>query len=294
MVLVKTAGQQQAGMRLDDALVLLCSDMSKGEARRIIDRGGCRINGSLVRVASRTVNLGDMLEVGIMEPGRFRDLVLPAEALLYEDDELISVNKPEGIPSQRTPYQLKGTLEYWVTEYFRSKGSGESARMVHRLDRGTSGVMLFPKHRQGAARISGCLQRGELDKRYWALVVGRPDQEYWSCDAPIGKVGPGTYGVVAGGKSALTEFRVIAGGKDLCLIEARPITGRTHQIRVHLAAAGLPIVGDSTYRGISADRMMLHCVSLALVTSNRQPLSITADPGGAFSRMMQEQGMAVP
>ena len=141
MILRKMVGKEQSGSRLDDAIATLCTGVSKTEARRIIDRGGCTVNVALVRVASRSVKTGDVIEIGVMETGRFQELQLPPEALLYEDGELIAVNKPAGINSQRTPYQLKGTLEYWVSEYFKAGGLSESARVVHRLDRGTSGAI---------------------------------------------------------------------------------------------------------------------------------------------------------
>ena len=209
MIVRKTVGKEQNNARLDDAIAALCAGVSKTEARRIIDRGGCTVNVALVRVASRGVKAGDVIEIGIMETGRFEELHLPPEALLYEDAELIAVNKPVGINSQRTPYQLKGTLEYWVSEYFKRQGSNEPARVVHRLDRGTSGAMLFPKNRPAAARFSKLFQDGLIEKRYLALVSGRPDQVRWVVDAPIGKVASARYGVAEGGKASVTEFRFI-------------------------------------------------------------------------------------
>ena len=103
MILRKTVGKEQDNLRLDDAIATLNAGISKSEARRIIDRGGCTVNVALVRVASRSVKAGDVIEIGVMEAGRFQDLRLPPEALLYEDAELIAVNKPAGINSQRTP-----------------------------------------------------------------------------------------------------------------------------------------------------------------------------------------------
>jgi RluA family pseudouridine synthase len=283
MILRKTVGKDQNGLRLDDAIASLCAGVSKSEARRIIDRGGCTVNVALVRVASRSVKTADVIELGVMETGRFQELALPPEALLYEDAELIAVNKPAGINSQRTPYQLKGTLEYWVTEYFKAQGNSEPARVVHRLDRGTSGAMLFPKNRQGAARLSKQFQDGLVDKLYLALVSGRPDQEAWRVDAPIGKVASARYGVVEGGKAAVTEFRTVASSGDLSLVEARPLTGRTHQIRVHLASVGLPILGDTTYGGGTAGRMMLHCSAMTFQNSKMVEVRVTAPLDGEFA-----------
>ncbi len=276
MIIRKTIGNEQSGLRLDDAIAHLCDGVSKSEARRIIDRGGCTVNVALVRVASRSVKTGDIVEIGVMEAGRFAELVLPPEALLYEDAELIAVNKPAGINSQRTPYQLKGTLEFWVTEYFKSLGSAEPARVVHRLDRGTSGAMLFPKQKQAAAWLSSRFQDGLVDKLYLALVSNSPSQERWTVDAPIGKVASARYGIVQGGKSAVTEFRLLSSSGEISLVEARPLTGRTHQIRVHLASEGLPIIGDSSYGGLAAGRMMLHCAEMAFRNPGGKEIRVKA------------------
>ena len=218
-----------------------------------------------------------------MEAGRFQELQLPPEALLYEDAELIAINKPAGINSQRTPYQLKGTLEYWVTEYFKAQGNSEPARVVHRLDRGTSGTMLFPKNRQGAARLSKQFQDGLVDKLYLALVAGCPEQERWTVDAPIGKVASARYGVIEGGKASQTEFRTVATSGDISLVEARPLTGRTHQIRVHLASVGLPICGDATYGGALARRMMLHCSTMTFQNPKMVEVTAYAPLAGEFA-----------
>jgi RluA family pseudouridine synthase len=287
MILRKTAGTEQNNCRLDDAIATLCAGISKSEARRIIDRGGCTVNVALVRVASRSVKAGDVIEIGVMEAGRFEELHLPPEALLYEDAELIAVNKPAGINSQRTPYQLKGTLEYWVTEYFKAQGNSEPARVVHRLDRGTSGTMIFPKNRQGAARLSKQFQDGLIDKLYLALVAGCPEQERWTVDTPIGKVASARYGVAEGGKASQTEFRTVASSGDISLVEARPLTGRTHQIRVHLASVGLPICGDVTYGGAPAGRMMLHCSAMTFRNSKMVEITAFAPLAGEFEEVVR-------
>jgi len=293
MILKKTISAAQAGQRLDDSVAALFDGVSKSEARRIIDRGGCAVNSTMVRVASRPVKSGDIIEIGLMESGRFRDLVLPPEALLHEDGDLIAVNKPAGINSQRTPYQLKGTLEYWVSEYFRQQGSAEPARVIHRLDRGTSGVMLFPRHKQAAAWLSKRFHDGLVDKRYLALVTGRPELESWKVEGAIGKVASARYGIMAEGRPALTEFKLLAATETHCLVEARPLTGRTHQIRVHLEASGLPIIGDATYGGEPAQRMMLHCSQLMFKTERGVELTITASPDEAFVTCLKDKNLII-
>ena len=292
MIFKKTIGAGLAGRRLDEALPALFEALSRSEARRIIDRGGCAVNSAMVRVASRQVREGDVIEVGVMETGRFRELVLPPDSLLYEDDDLIAVNKPAGVNSQRTPYQLKGTLEYWVAEYFRQQGINEPARVIHRLDRGTSGVMLFPKQKQAAARLSSFFHDGLVEKRYLALVCGRSAQESWAVDGAIGKVASARYGIMAGGRSALTNFHRLACTDDYSLVEAVPLTGRTHQIRVHLESSGLPIVGDATYGGEPAVRMMLHCASLAFKNGKGVAICVNAPLDEAFQGFMREKGFS--
>ena len=294
MILKKSVNGEQGGRRLDEAISSIFDAVSKSEARRIIDRGGCAVNSSMVRVASRVVRAGDMIEIGVMEQGRFRELVLPPESLLYEDGELIAVNKPAGINTQRTPYQLKGTLEYWVSEYFRQQGSSEPARVIHRLDRGTSGVMLFPKHKQAAAWLSRRFHDGVVDKRYLALVSGRPAQDTWIVDGPIGKLGTSRYGIMAEGRTAKTEFRLLASSGGYSLVEARPLTGRTHQIRVHLESSGLPIVGDATYGGQQAVRMMLHCAALIFKDERGTEISITAPLDNTYEGLMRTSGITIP
>jgi 23S rRNA pseudouridine1911/1915/1917 synthase len=293
MILNKTVNEEQGGHRLDEALSTMFDAVSKSEARRIIDRGGCAVNSSMVRVASRPVRAGDVIEIGVMEAGRFRELVLPPESLLYEDGELIAVNKPAGVNTQRTPYQLKGTLEYWVSEYFRRQGSHEPSRVIHRLDRGTSGVMLFPKHKRAAAWLSARFHDNLIEKCYWALVSGRPEQSAWTVEGAIGKVGSARYGIMTGGRSAVTAFRLMASSGGCSLVEARPQTGRTHQIRVHLESSGLSIVGDATYGGLPAVRMMLHCASLMFRDDRGTEISITAPLDDPFEGLMRENGLFV-
>lgn len=283
MILKETVGAGAAGMRLDDGASLLFRSLSKSRIRGIIELGGCAVNGVMCRVASRRLREGDSLVLGVMEPGRFRELVLSAADILYEDGDFLAVGKPAGFSSQRTPYQLKGTLEHAVGVYLKGQGIDGPVRIVHRLDRGTSGVMLFPKSRTAAALLSKRFREGEVEKVYLALARGEAPALEWIVDAPIAKVGPARYGAVRPGKEAKTEFRVAAQGKGAVLLEARPLTGRTHQIRVHLALSGLPIVGDSTYDGPPGPRLMLHCAAMAFVDQSGKRVDVSAPVDGEFA-----------
>jgi RluA family pseudouridine synthase len=285
MILLARIGSEQAGMRLDDGAKMLFPQLSKGEIRRIIDWGGCTLSHVLVRVASRQLKEGEELSLGVMEPERCIELCYAKEDLLFEDGEFLAVNKAAGINSQRTPYQLKGTVEYAVDCYMKSLGLKDPARVVHRLDRGTSGVMFFPKQKQAAAHISTLLKDGKVEKVYWALIAAVPDEEQWLVDAPIGKLNKFRYGVMLQGKPSRTRFRVLGSANGISLVEARPLTGRTHQIRVHLSHSGFPILGDSSYGGESAPRMMLHCRSMSFKGRRGDMISATAPPDSDFIRL---------
>jgi 23S rRNA pseudouridine1911/1915/1917 synthase len=283
MILVARVGEEHSGMRLDDGAKALFPQLSKGEIRRIIDWGGCNLSQTLVRVASRTLKEGDEIALGVMDAARCIDLSYKKEDLLYEDKDYLAVYKAAGFNSQRTPYQLKGTVEYAVDCYLKSLGLRDPARVIHRLDRGTSGVMFFPKHKQAATYISNLLKEGRVEKTYWALVSESPDQAQWKVDAPLGKVSKFKYGVAINGKPARTVFTVLGEGAGVTAIEAKPLTGRTHQIRVHLAHSGFPIIGDETYGGIPAARMMLHCRSMRFKSAKGKIIEAVAPADAEFN-----------
>lgn len=294
MILTARTPSEHAGLRLDDGCRALFPQLSKGEIRRIIDLGGCAVNTVMVRVTSRQLQAGDEVTIGVMEKERFVDVRYAAGDLLFEDPEFLAVNKAAGINSQRTPYQLKGTVEYAVGLYLREQGSKEPARVIHRLDRGTSGVMFFPKNKPAATYIAGLFKEGKVGKVYWALVSGIVDEESWEVDAPIAKLNKFRYGVALPGKPALTRFRVLARSGSATLVEAQPLTGRTHQIRVHLTHKGLPIIGDPPYGGAPASRMMLHCRTMAFTARGGRSVSATAPPDPAFLAICAKEGIVVP
>jgi 23S rRNA pseudouridine1911/1915/1917 synthase len=291
MILEAKAGAEQAGMRLDDGAKALFPRLSKGDIRRIIDRGGCTVAGVLVRVASRTLREGDDVALGVMESERFIELSYTQADMLYEDGEYLAVNKAAGVNSQRTPYQLKGTVEYAVDRYLKSRGVNEPARVIHRLDIGTSGVMFFQKSKPAATHISALLKGSKVEKIYWAVVAGNPVDEAWTVNAPIDRLSKFRYGVASTGREAATSFRVVARGNGAALVEARPLTGRTHQIRVHLAHLGFPVVGDQAYGGPPASRMMLHCRSMAFRARDGREVTATAPVDEDFTRDCKDYGI---
>jgi 23S rRNA pseudouridine1911/1915/1917 synthase len=294
MILKATVGAEQAGMRLDAGAKALFPRFSKGDIRRIIDRGGCMVAGVLVRIASRTLRESDEITLGVMEPERYTDLEYTPGDMLCEDREYLAVNKAAGVNSQRTPYQLKGTVEYAIEMYLKSRGINEPARVIHRLDLGTSGVMFFPKSKPAATHISALLKAGKVEKVYWALVAGDPEEEAWTVNAPIDRLSKFRYGVTNSGRVARTGFRIVARGAGAALVEARPLTGRTHQIRVHLVHHGFPVIGDQAYGGSSASRMMLHCRSMAFRAADGREVAATAPVDEDFRKVCRDYGITLP
>jgi RluA family pseudouridine synthase len=294
MILKGVAGLEEAGMRLDDGAKALFPGLSKADIRRIIDWGGCTVGGVMVRVASRTLRQGDEVFLGVLEPERRIELSYTSTDMLYEDREYLAVNKRCGFNSQRTPYQLKGTVEYAVDRYLKSRGVSEPARVVHRLDSGTSGVMFFPKSKPAATHISAQLKQGKVEKHYWALVAGSPDADEWQVDACITRVGKFRFGVAPSGMEAHTRFHLLVRAPRAALVEARPLTGRTHQIRVHLSSCGLPVIGDQAYGALSAQRMMLHCRAMSFRAADGREVSATASVDEEFVRVCGDYGIRLP
>jgi len=168
-----------------------------------------------------------------------------AFAVLHRDDQLLAVAKPRGLPAVPNGGFLTHTLLYLVRERF------PEATPMHRLGRGTSGLLLFARTRDARQALSAAWRKGEVEKVYRALVVGTPVRDHFSVDTPIGLVPHPRLGQVHAaspqGKPALTHVRVLAADGGSAIVEATIPTGRPHQIRIHLAVAGHPLVGDPLY-----------------------------------------------
>jgi 23S rRNA pseudouridine1911/1915/1917 synthase len=190
--------------------------------------------------------------------------------ILYEDDALIFVNKPAGIVVQRA-HDPDETVLYELVAAHTSP-----LFLLQRLDRGTSGVIFFSKRSELNTRITRQFETKRIHKRYLALVEGEV-AEHQIIDAPLSRIGPISFGVREGGKSAVTEVWPLGVGRNGTLVEVRLHTGRTHQIRAHLAAIGHPLAGDWLYGKRNETRPMLHAAGLAMthpVTNER--LSVEA------------------
>jgi len=257
-----------AGQRID-RFISERGGISRGAARRALEAGGVFLEGRRCKVASRGVHPGQRIEVNLEEGGRAAGPAEPLDRgrLLLADADLVAVDKPAGVPAQPTLTTDRGALPELVADLV-----GSPVRLVHRLDRETSGVTVLARTRTAARALSEAFRVGAPEKTYLALTARVPSPPEGRIDAPLAKdpSRPGLRRVAAGGDPAATRYRTLAHGPEGALVEARPETGRTHQIRVHLAHLGAPLLGDARYGGprrlgeLAVPRVMLHARRLEL------------------------------
>lgn len=280
-----TVPAELAGERLDKAVPALVPGISRTRAREILTRGGVWSHDQRMRAQSRPVEAG--MPLIIVHPPEFRypELVLGEADVLWEDDFLIAIRKQAGWYVQPTAWDVFGNIEHALGVFLQTRGPKPRLHLTHRLDRDTSGVLIVAKRPE----INGPMQRlwssGGVTKIYNALVAGRAPEQF-TADEPLGP-GPGArYRVdLQKGKPARTEFRRLGAGAAASELEARPLTGRTHQIRIHAAHAGFPLLGDARYGGATqwagapVSRVMLHARTLAFRhPKNQQEIVLEADP----------------
>ena len=256
--------------RLDVFLAARCDGMSRSRIRRLIDAGHVLADGER-RPAGFKPKAGAVVTVRTPPPtppaARAQDIPITA---VYEDAALIIVDKPAGMPVHRGAGHPDGTLVNALLGMDKrlSQAGGDALRpgIVHRLDKDTSGLMMVAKTDAAHAALSEQLRARTVEKVYLALVEGAPRPARAAIDAPIGRdpCDRKRMAITDGGRDALTRYAVlrIAGGR--ALMEVRPKTGRTHQIRVHLAAIGHPVIGDALYGTADArlGRHFLHAARL--------------------------------
>jgi len=250
------AGVEDAGQRLDQYLAAQLPQLSRGQWRRVIDLGGVHCNGRRMRRCSTEMAAGDRVEAYLdgrpLEPFRFGD-----ELVIYRDPYLLALNKPVGVETQPTHARFVGSLYEallsWLRDQSKNPRHSPELGMVQRLDRDTSGLMVFSTHVRAHAALTRSFAGRDVRKTYLALVGGAPplEGEFRSLLARSRKANL-VKSVPAGGKEAITRFRRLACGDGFALVEVEPLTGRSHQIRVHFAEAGFPLLGDRRYGGIES------------------------------------------
>ncbi|MDO3379441.1 RluA family pseudouridine synthase [Geoalkalibacter halelectricus] len=295
-------GEQDAGQRLDQVLAARLSGFSRTYSRRIIDLGGVHVDGRRTCRCSLQVREGQGIEVHLdglpLEP-----FSVTERHIVFQDRYLLAIDKPAGIDTQPTHARYKGTLYEALLRYlhdpFRPQCRPELG-MVQRLDRNTSGIMVFSIHPQAHKPLTQAMAARDIEKIYWALVQGVPSQRCGEIRTLLarGRRNNLVKSVPQGGREALTHYRVLHAWEDAALLEVRIPTGRSHQIRAHLAELGHPLLGDAAYGGCASlgdfcvSRHMLHSLHLALrhpVTN--APLQLSAPLPQDMLALLQHLGM---
>ncbi len=222
-------------------------NLSRGMLRRMKQGGGVYLNGVRDYI-TRRVRTGDVIEVVFYDEPTALEPEKIALDIVYEDDFLIAVNKPAGIPVHPTGRYKDGTLANGLAYHFEQQGLATKVRLVHRLDKDTSGLILAAKEPYSLERLIKQRAKGNLQRDYLAVAEGKVSEGEGVITYPIGRVGEGIHrGPKADGRPARTEFNVLRRGGNWTLLRLALGTGRTHQIRVHMKAIGHPLVGDPLY-----------------------------------------------
>jgi 23S rRNA pseudouridine1911/1915/1917 synthase len=258
---------EAAGERLDRFLASLPEVGSRAAAERLLENGAAVVDGR-PRPKSHRLEGGEQVELEVSEPAP-RELEREEVPLriAYEDEHLLVVDKPAGIVVHPSPGHESGTLVHGLVG-LAVGGDEERPGIVHRLDRDTSGLMVVARSEEAYAKLQELVRERELERRYKALVRGRPRSWTGRIEAPIGRDRhePTRHSLDTDTpREAVTHFEVERLLDRYALLDARLETGRTHQIRVHLAAIGLPVVGDPVY-GVPDEqlkRQFLHAWRLA-------------------------------
>jgi 23S rRNA pseudouridine1911/1915/1917 synthase len=262
------------GERLDTALARLFG-LSRARAAELISDGSVLVGGEPATKSDR-VPAGEWLEVTLPHPvtSQLRPEPVPGLVIVYEDDDIVVVDKPPGVAAHPTPgwtgpTVLQGLLAAGHT--IATSGAAERQGIVHRLDATTSGLMVLAKSESAYSALKRAFREREVDKIYHALVQGHPDPLRGTVDAPIARhpSGDGRFAVVAGGRPSVTHYDTLEAFRAASLTEIILETGRTHQIRVHMAAIRHPCVGDRLYGGdpvlaahLGLTRQWLHAMRL--------------------------------
>lgn len=262
--------EKLASRRLDRYLVVKLPELTRSAIEHIIKQGGVSVNGEIVTKAGYKLQPTDKVAYDY----NANDVIIESIDLpvLYEDDDCVVVCKPVGLLSHsKGAFNPEATVATWLEP--RTHGfEGDRAGIVHRLDRATSGVMICAKHPEALSWLQKQFSSRKVKKSYNAIISGDIQPEAAVIDMPIERnpKKPQTFRVGNNGKPSITEYKVIESNGKYSLLQLKPETGRTHQLRVHLKHFNKPIVGDSFYEGEIADRLYLHALELEITLPNRE------------------------
>jgi 23S rRNA pseudouridine955/2504/2580 synthase len=277
-------GPERDGQRIDNALVTLLKGVPKSMIYRILRTGQVRVNGKRAKPDTRLVD-GDTLRIPPVRLAERPDVRAPAtvlvsqvaDAVIFEDKHFLVIDKPAGVASHGGSGVSHGAIEL-----LRAARPQEHLELVHRLDRDTSGVLVFARTRAGLTGLQAEIRAGTVTKQYLCLMLGHPSKAKFDVNAPLLKSvmqgGERMVRVADNGKPSLTFFREMEQYPGARLMQATLGTGRTHQIRVHAAHIGHPLAGDPKYgdkemnkrfREMGLNRMFLHAAHMSFELEDR-------------------------
>ncbi len=274
--------------RVDNVIHELRPDLTRSMASKLIKMGKVTINTKIVTKPSQKVKINDKIIVDYDENEYDPNLEIDIP-VIYEDDEVVVINKPLGLLSHaKGNFNKEPTVETWVKSRIKNI-EGPRAGIVHRLDRATSGVMILAKTLNAQKKLSKQFANRKVKKTYIAVVDGHLKENEALIDLPIERnpKKPQTFRVGINGKSAQTNYKVLKHNDKYTLVELKPTTGRTHQLRVHLNYLLHPIAGDIIYEGSKQDRMYLHALSLELTLPNSERRTFEAKLPSEFNKLVK-------
>ena len=279
-------------MRLDAYMAQFWPEYSRSTWQKYIEMGLVEVNGAVVISVKYQLGEDDIVTIKTLPVASFDEQTLP---VVYEDDHVVVINKPVGVLTH-----AKGALteEFSVAEFVRprmtEKDDTNRPGIVHRLDRATSGIIICAKDGETKKLLQKQFQDRKAHKTYIAVVKGTPKHPEAKIDLPIGRnpKEPSSFRVDAKGKPAVTTYKTIASNETYSVLELKPETGRTHQLRVHLAYIGCPIVGDTLYNGGKSPigRMCLHAKELEITIPKSRRETFVAPLPDDLAALVKEIG----
>lgn len=295
---MKTIRLQAENKARLDVVAAEMGECSRSQAAKWIEQGLCRVNGSVRAKTGFSVNPGDAVELTIPDPVELtvEKEDIPLE-ILYEDEDVAVVNKPWGMVVHPAPGNETGTLVnalLYAMDDLSGIGGVKRPGIVHRLDKDTSGLLMIAKNDQAHESLSEQLRERTMDKRYLAVVDGEMKDPSGRIEKPIArsKKDRKKMAVDPEGRYALTEWTLKENLRGAALLEVHILTGRTHQIRVHMQSIHHPVAGDPIYgmkNGVKAPRLMLHAWRLSFTHPRTgERLSFCAQPPENFARTVEK------
>lgn len=301
---LKKVKAEDDGMRLNRWFLKYYPTLTLGRLQKLLRTKQIKIDGkkaeaSLKLVTGQEVRVPPMDDPDILEVKNFgvskKDAEFIISLVIYKDKDILILNKPSGLAVQggtNTTRHIDGMLDALEFEL------EERPRLVHRIDKDTSGILLLARNRKMAEVLTEAFREHSLPKTYLALSLGCPKKSSGEIKAPLEKVGE-KVSIIDGGKEAITTYKVLDNSGDkFALIEACPLTGRTHQIRAHLEYIGAPILGDDKYFGAArqrfsqlSDKLHLHAYKIDLSAIYNKPMLITAELPEHFKQSISSVGI---